>query len=300
MANVSRATWSATGAFDPGYFRERFVVGAAQYDMISQAIFKVIASDKRYERFSSFGGFTNFVTKNEGVDITFETPGEGYNDSFEHTTYAKGFSYTREAMEDEMYRELGQLAEDLGTAAANLVETTAANILNNAFDSGYTYGDGKELCATDHPVLLTGGTEQNELSSAADLSYTSLNQAIVDMAATVDAAGKLAPQRPNVLIVHPSERVTAGQILGSDVTSSALQKNMFAGALQLVVWDFLTDIDTFFLLDPRHRLTFMWRRPLMFERWPDYRAQTESYAGSMRFSVGPAGDWRGIYGGLGA
>ena len=293
---ITNATWTATGANIPGYYRERFIVGAASMPMMYPNVFKVGQSDRKTEQFTSFGGMQTWGTKTQGGDISFQTPQEGYATSVTHTTYASGFAYTQEAMEDEQYGELGQLAEDLGVAASILIETTAANILNRAFDAGYTYGDGKELCALDHPVLITGGTEQNELTTAADLAYSSLEQCMIDMSATVDAAGKLSPYTPTTLIVPSALSVTARQIASSPYDGNDFQVNVFNGSgLNIVVWNHLTDADAFFLTDPRHRLYFLWRRPLMFERWRDERTQVENYAGSMRFSV-TVPEWRGVFG----
>lgn len=300
MANITSATWTATGAGVPGYYRDRFIVGAASMPMMYQNVFKVLTSEQKTAYFSSFGGMQTWGSKTEGGEITFQTPQEGYATSVTHTTYASGFSYTREAQEDEQYGELGQVAEDLGVAAAILIETTAANILNRAFNNSYTYADGKELCATDHPVLITGGTEQNEPSADADLSYTSLEQGLIDMAATVDAAGKLSPYTPNTLIVPTALSVTAKQIATSPYDNNDYQTNVLGQmGLSIVVWNHLTDTDAWFLTDPRHKLYFIWRRPLMFERWATERSQVENYAGSMRFSV-TVPEWRGVYGNQGA
>jgi phage major head subunit gpT-like protein len=296
MANITSATWSATGAGIPNYYRERFLVGAAQMPMMYQEIFKVQASDRKVEHFSSFGGMQTWGLKTEGGDIDFQTPQEGYAISVTNLTYASGFSYSREAQEDEQYNELAQVAEDLGVGAAILIETTAANIFNRAFNASYTYGDGKELCATDHPVLITGGTEQNELTTAADLAYSSLEQSYIDMAATVDAAGKLSPQVPDTLIVPSALWVTAEQIASSPYDNSDFQVNVLGKrGLRIAVWNHLTDSDAFFLTDPRHKLYFLWRRPLMFERWATERSQVENYAGSMRFSIAVP-EWRGVFG----
>lgn len=293
MANVTTSTWSATGALIPGYYRERFLDGAAAAPMMYNVVFKTMASDRKVEYFSRFAGFQRWGTKTEGGDITMQSPSEGYAESFTNVTYASGFEATREAIEDQQYRELEQLAEDLGIAAADLIEYTSSNILNNGFTA--TYGDAVALFATTHPLKITGGTEQNCPTSMNDIGYTALEQMIIDMAATTDDGGLLRPMRPDMLVVPPSSRVTAQQILGSEVTSDALQINTFRNSgITLVVWDYLTDSDSYFALDNRHKLYFMWRRPLMFERFADQTKQTEKYVGSMRFVCGPA-TWRGLY-----
>ena len=299
MANISSSTWTATGVWDPGYLKEHFILGATRQEAQYPKCFKVMNSDRQNERFASFYGMTSWSSKTEGGDISFQTPGEAYAKTFTHTTYASGFNYTLEAQEDQQHRELEQLAEDLGMGAFNLIETTTANHFNRAFNGSYTGPDAVALCVSNHPIPATGGTESNILSSAADLAYTSLQQAMADLMGQVDGAGKLAPMRPSVLIVSPSEEVTARQILNSAVTSSALQVNVFQGMLNLVVWPYLTDADAWFLMCPEHRMYFFWRRPLVFKRWADDRSETESYAGSMRFSSGWA-DWRGVFGTAGA
>ncbi len=104
-------------------------------------------------------------------------------------TIALAFSITEEAIEDNLYDRLAsRYTKALARSMANTKQVKGAATLNNAFDSTFTGGDGKELCATDHP-LTNNNDLRNEPSTAADLNETSLENALIDIAAFVDERG---------------------------------------------------------------------------------------------------------------
>lgn len=293
---ITAATFSATYAQIPNVYRQRFIDGATEIQPVYPLVFNVEGSNQAKEFISDFDGLEQWSAVGEGVEIPEQTPVEGRETYWEHVKYASKIQYTEEAMSDGKYREIAQLAENMGRMAVHLVETKAASVFNNAFNSSYVGMDSKELCATDHPLKASGGTEQNEPSSAADLSYASWEQCELDMMATVDEAGQKSPYYPRLLLVAPGNRITASKIFGSEVTSAENQFNAYRSAgVQIVVWPFLTDADAWFALDPRHKLTWLWRWPLFFRRWADFNTMSEFYAGAMRFTYG-WGSWRGVYG----
>ena len=126
--------------------------------------------------------------KPEGSAVTFDNAQETYTSRYQHETVALAFSITEEAIEDNLYDRLSsRYTKALARSMANTKQVKAANVLNRAFNSSFTGGDGKELCATDHPTIF--GTVKNELSTSADLSETSLEQALIDINAFTDERG---------------------------------------------------------------------------------------------------------------
>lgn len=162
-------------------------------------IFNVETSKKRRETDSQVTGFGMFATKNEGAAIAYDDAYQGYDTTYTHTTYAKGYRITREMYEDDQYGIMKQFPKACARSAHVTIETAAASILNNAFTSG-TGGDGSYLCADDH-ALVGGGTEQNELTAPADLTTTSLQEAIYTMEDTRDDRNLILNTKPVMLIV---------------------------------------------------------------------------------------------------
>ena len=148
-----------------------------------------------------------------------------------HETIAMGFSITEEAIEDNLYDSLSaRYTKALARAMAYTKQVKAAAILNNAFDSGTTYGDGKTLCATDHP-LVSGGTNSNRPSVAADLNETSLEAAVIQIAGWTDERGLLIAAKPRKLIIAHLQFVatrlleTEGRVGTADNDINAIRNN---------------------------------------------------------------------------
>lgn len=302
MANMETSTFTRTGVYDAGYLQEHFIAGFQILDPVWPLLFKQESTMQPTVRSASWGGAQAWGTKTEAADVTYQTAAEGYVDEFAVVSYASGFNWSLEAAEDQQHGEIAQYTQDLGQGAQHLIETTNSNHLNNAFAAGTTFGDGVALCATNHPVIITGGTSSNRSGSDTALSYTTLNTAYIDMDNVVDGAGKYSGIRPDTLIVPPDLAVTAQQITESSVTDGDLQVNVFAGrGLKVVVWPFLTDTNAWFLMDStKNRFKHIWRRPVMMESFPTPRSHVDNYQGSMRFVSGPHGDWRFLYGNAGA
>jgi len=148
-------------------------------------IFDTENSDRAFEEEVMLSGFGNAGVKPEGSSINYDAATETFTARYTHETLALAFSITEEAIEDNLYDRISsRYTKALARSMANAKQVKAANVLNRAFNSSYTGGDGKELCATDHTIV--SGTEQNELSTAADLNETSLEQAMIDIAALTD------------------------------------------------------------------------------------------------------------------
>ena len=165
------------------------------------------------------------------MPLSSDSAQEAYTARYTHETVAMGFSITEEAMEDNLYDSLSsRYTKALARAMAYTKQVKAAAVLNSAFDSSVTYGDGKELCATDHP-LVSGGTNSNEPSTGSDLNETSLEAAVIQIAGWTDERGLLIAAKPRKLIVPPALKfvatrlLTEGRVGTADNDLNALRNN---------------------------------------------------------------------------
>jgi len=159
----------------------------AKYGEEHAEIFETESSDRSFEEEVKLSGFSAAPVKNEGAAIEYDSAQEAWTARYTHETIAMGFSITEEAMEDNLYDSLSsRYTKALARAMAYTKQVKAAAVLNNAFSgSGVTYGDGKVLCATDHP-LVSGGTNSNTFTVGADLNETSLEAAVIQIAGWTD------------------------------------------------------------------------------------------------------------------
>lgn len=283
----------------PG-FRSIFMDKFAQYPEEYSQVFNVLSSNRNFEDDSYISGFGLAPIKRQGESISFADPKQGFDQRYIHDTYGLGFIVTRELVEDDLYGKIKRMPNSLARSMRGTVETTAANVLNRAFNASFTGADGKEMLATDHP-LLGGGTQKNELTTAADLSATSFEQALIDIADTTDDEGMLLALQPKKLIVPTELDWTASRLLDSslDPESANNAVNPGKGRLPYMVYHFLTDADAWFILSEDHELNFFWRRRPDFEKDNDFATEDARFRATMRFSAGHSLPW-GIFGSPGA
>jgi len=285
-----------------------------RYDNEHAEIFMSESSDRAFEEEVMLSGFGNASTKAEGAQVTFDQATEAYTSRYTHNTVALAFAITEEAIEDNLYDRLAsRYTRALARSMAQTKQITAANVLNNAFNTGGSYngGDGKALCTTDHP-LSNGGTFRNELSTAADLSETSLEQALIDIAGFVDERGlKIALQ--GIKLIIPKElQFTAERILRSPLSttpggSNAFAKNDINAMMNMGmipqgyrVNHFLTDTDAFFIMtDAPNGLKHFVRAAIKTAIEGDFDTGNVRFKARERYSFGWS-DPRGIFGSPGA
>lgn len=263
-------------------------------------IVNVLTSSRAYEEDSYVSGLGLVPSKNESVGIAYDDPIQGFDKRYTHTTYGLGVRLTREMFEDDLYGPMRRMVEALGRSMRVSIEQDVANIYNNAFDSTYTGGDGKELCATDHP-LLGGGTEQNELTNAADLNETSLEQAYIDIGDMTDDRGLQMALVPRKLLHRHDNMVQVKKLLMSvqDPFNGNNAINPFQNALEPVMNHYLTDVDAWFILADMHGVNHFFRRMPDFDTDNDFDTEDMKFKGTARWSNGWSGDgggWRGIFG----
>ena len=276
-----------------------------RYENQHTEIFDTENSDRAFEEEVMLGGFANAAVKPEGQGIVYEDAQETFTARYTHETVALAFSLTEEAVEDNLYDKIStRYTKALARSMANTKQIKAANILNNAFNASFAGGDGKELCATDHPTL--SGNQKNELSTAADLNETSLEQMLIDIADMKDERGLKIALRGMKMIIPVQLQFVAERLMKSDGRVGTADndvnalKNMGMVPQGYVVNNFLTDTDAFFIkTDSPNGLKHFVRAPIRTAMEGDFDTGNVRYKARERYSFGFS-DWRGIFASPGA
>jgi len=276
-----------------------------RYDNEHAEIFTTETSDRAFEEEVMLSGFGTAATKAEGAMVTMDQATEAYTSRYTHNTVALGFAITEEAIEDNLYDRLaGRYTRALARSMAQSKQITAANVLNNGFTTA-NGGDGKALMTTDHP-LANGGTFRNELSTAADLSETSLEQALIDIAAFVDERGLKIALQGRRLIIPKELQFTAERIMRSPQRVGTADNDINAMANMGMIPEgyrinhFLTDTDAFFIMtDAPNGLKHFVRSPIKTAIEGDFDTGNVRFKARERYSFGFS-DPRGIFGSPGA
>ena len=277
-----------------------------RYDNEHAEIFDTESSDRAFEEEVMLVGFGNAQTKAEGAGVNFDNASEAYTARYTHETVTLAFALTEEAMEDNLYDRLGaRYTRALARSMAHTKQVKAASVLNNAFDSSFAGGDGKELCATDHP-LAGGGTFRNEPSTAADLNETSLENALIDISTFVDERNMIIALRGMKLIVPPQLQFVADRLLESTLRVGTSDNDVNAlrnmGMLPegYTINHFLTDPDAFFIkTDTPNGFKHFERIPLSTNMEADFDSGNMRFKARERYSFGFS-DPRAVFGSPGA
>jgi len=292
---VTRANFG--DLLEPG-FREIFFEQFSQLPTVYDKIFHVLGSTKHQEYDSAVTGFGQLVETTEGAPITYEDPLQGFDYTYVHKKYTKGFKVTKELYEDDQYNIMNREPAALASAVNRTVETLSGNIFDDAFTSG-TGGDGSYLCATDH-TPVNGGTDQDN-SHTYGLTETYLESCLVKMRGTLDDKGQKILVRPDTLLVTKELEKEAIVLLQSSgrTATNYNEINPYMGRLNLLVWDYLDQTQAWFVLDSGiHQLNFFWRVRPEFAQDESFDTDAALYKTRCRFSVGFS-DWRGVWGSTG-
>jgi hypothetical protein len=276
-----------------------------RYENQHTEIFDTETSDRAFEEEVMLSGFGSASVKPEGSSVNFDNATESFTARYTHETVALAFAITEEAVEDNLYDKISsRYTKALARSMSNAKQVKAANVLNNAFNSSFTGGDGKELCATDHPT--TGGTVKNELSTSADLNETSLEQALIDIAGITDDRGLKVALNGMKLIIPVNLQFTAERLMKSNQRVGTSDNDINAvGSMGMipqgyVVNNYLTDTDAFFIkTDVSNGLKHFQRSPISTKMEGDFETGNVKYKARERYSFGFS-DWRGIFGSPGA
>ena len=275
---------------------------AAEYE----EIFDTESSERAFEEEVMLSGFGEAPVKTEGSMVTYDTAQESFTARYSHETIALAFSLTEEAIEDNLYDTLSsRYTRALARSMMTTKNIKGANILNNAFSSSFLGGDGKELCATDHPTV-GNETQRNELSTAADLNETSLEQSLIDIAAFEDERGLKINAHARKLIIPTALQFVADRLLetpgrvGTADNDINAVRNMGMVPEGYTVNHYLTDTDAFFLkTDVPNGLKHFVRTPVSTNMEGDFETGNVRYKARERYSFGFS-DWRAIFGSPGA
>lgn len=275
-----------------------------EFDVEWNKIFDTRSSRKNFEEDVSISSFGLAMQKGEGAPVSYDAEQQGFVDRYTHVVYALGFIITRELVEDDLYDAVGERkAKGLAYSMRQTKEVVAANILNRAFNSSYTYGDGKSLIASDHPNVA-GGTWSNQIAVAADLSEAALEQACIDIGKYTNDRGLRIAVKPKKLIVPIDLDFEANKIMkteyevGTNNNTVNLVRSRFPGGV--VLNHYLTDTDAWFILtDVPNGMTHFERRADSFTQDDDFDTDNAKFKATGRYSFG-CSDKRSIYASAGA
>jgi len=276
----------------------------AKYGEEHAEIFESETSDRSFEEETKLSGFSAAPVKNEGSAIEYDNAQEAWTARYTHETVAMGFSVTEEAIEDNLYDSLSaRYTKALARAMAYTKQVKAAAILNDAFDT--TYGDGVALCSTAHP-LVSGGTNANTPSTAADLNETSLEAAVISISGWTDERGLLIAARPAKLIIPPALQFVACRVLETEGRVGTADNDVNAlknkGSIPegYAINHYLTDTDAWFLTtDIPNGLKHFTRTAMQTSMDADFDTGNSRYKARERYSFGVS-DPLGIFGSPGA
>ncbi len=278
----------------------------ARYDNEWSQIFATENSDRAFEEEVELSGFGNAKTKAEGESVEFDDAQEAFTSRYTHETIALAFSITEEAVEDNLYDSLSsRYTKALARSMANAKEVKGANVLNRAFNSSYTGGDGLELCSTAH-ITVAGGNYKNELTTAADLNETSLEQAMIDIAGFIDNRGLKVAVKARKMIIPVNLQFIAERLLKTDLRTGTADNDINASKSMNVVPEgytvnhYLSDTDAFFIItDAPNGLKYFNRAPVKTSMEGDFNTGNVKYKARERYSFGWS-DPRGIFASPGA
>ena len=279
-----------------------------RYGEEHKEIYETEKSERSFEEETKLSGFSAAPVKNEGSAIAYDNAQEAFTARYNHETIALGFSVTEEAIEDNLYDSLSaRYTKALARAMAYTKQVKAASILNNGFTNSAQYygGDGVPLFSTQHP-LVSGGTNSNTFSTPADLNETSLEAAVIQIAAWTDERGLLIAAMPRKLVIPPALQFVATRLLETnlrvgtnDNDINALKNN---GSIPegYAINHYLTDTNAWFLTtDVPNGMKHFERMPLANSMDGDFDTGNVRYKSRERYSFGWS-DPLGMFGSSGA
>ena len=202
----------------------------ARYGEEHKEIYETETSERSFEEETKLSGFSAAPVKNEGTAIAYDNAQEAWTTRYNHETIALGFSITEEAIEDNLYDSLSaRYTKGLARAMAYTKQVKAAAVLNNGFNSSYTGGDGVSLFNSAHP-LVNGGTNANTPTTQVDLNETSLEAAVIQIAAWTDERGLLIAAKPKKLVIPPSLMFVAKRLLDTELRVATTNNDINASS----------------------------------------------------------------------
>jgi hypothetical protein len=276
------------------------------YDQEHEEIYETETSERSFEEETKLSGFSAAPVKNEGSALAYDNAQEAWTARYNHETIALGFSLTEEAIEDNLYDSLSaRYTKGLARAMAYTKQVKAAAVINNGFSTQYVGGDGVSLFSTAHP-LVNGGTNSNRPSTGADLNETSLEAAVIQIAAWTDERGLLIAAKPTKLIVPPALQFVATRLLETSLRVGTTDNDINAiknnGSIPggYAINHYLTDTNGWYLCtDVPNGMKHFVRTPLSNGMDGDFDTGNVRYKSRERYSFGYS-DPLGIFGSPGS
>jgi hypothetical protein len=265
----------------------------ATYQEEHKEIYETETSERSFEEETKLSGFSAAPVKNEGSAIAYDNAQEAWTARYNHETIALGFSLTEEAIEDNLYDSLSaRYTKALARGMAYTKQVKAAAVVNNGFSSQFVGGDGVSLFSTAHP-LISGGTNSNRPSTGADLNETSLESAVIQIAAWTDERGLLIAAKPRKLIVPPALMFVATRLLETSLRVGTTDNDINAiknnGSIPegYCVNHYLTDTNGWYLTtDVPNGMKHFVRTPLANSMDGDFDTGNVRYKSRERYSFG--------------
>ncbi len=278
----------------------------ARYGEEHKEIYETETSERSFEEETKLSGFSAAPVKNEGAAIAYDNAQEAWTARYNHETIALGFSLTEEAIEDNLYDSLSaRYTKALARAMSYTKQVKAAAVLNNGFNAAFAGGDGQPLFSSAHP-LVSGGTNSNVPSVAADLNETSLENAVIQIAAWTDERGLLIAAKPLKLIIPSALQFVATRLLETKLRVGTADNDINAiennGSIPegYTINHFLTDSNAWFLkTDVPNGMKHFVRTPMSTNMEGDFDSGNVRYKARERYSFGFS-DPLGMYGSAGA
>jgi len=278
----------------------------SRYGEEHKEIYEIEKSERSFEEETKLAGFSAAPVKNEGSAIAYDNAQEAFTARYNHETIALGFSITEEAVEDNLYDSLSaRYTKALARAMSYTKQVKGASVLNNGFSTAYTGGDGVALFSTSHP-LVNGGTNSNTPSTQDDLKETSLEAAVIQIAAWTDERGLLIAAKPRKLIIPPALQFVATRLLETNLRVGTNNNDINAlknnGSIPegYAINHFLTDNNAWFLTtDVPNGLKMFERSPLTNSMDGDFDTGNVRYKARERYSFGWS-DPLGVFGSSGS
>ena len=285
----------------------------ARYGEEHKELYETEKSERSFEEETKLSGFSAAPVKNEGQAIAYDNAQEAFTARYNHETIALGFSITEEAIEDNLYDSLSaRYTKALARAMAYTKQVKGANVLNQGFNGAFPGGDGVSLFGVNsggsrvgHP-LVSGGVNYNSPTVAVDLNETSLENAVIQIAAWTDERGLLIAARPRKLVVPPALQFVATRLLQTELRVGTTDNDINAiknnGSIPegYTINHFLTDTNAWFLLtDVPNGLKHFERMPMATSMDGDFDTGNVRYKARERYSFGWS-DPLGIWGSAGA
>ena len=279
-----------------------------RYGEEHKELYETEKSERSFEEETKLSGFSAAPVKNEGAAMAYDNAQEAFTARYTHETIALGFSITEEAVEDNLYDSLSaRYTKALARAMSYTKQVKAANVLNNGFNGAFLGGDGVSLFGVNssgtrvgHP-LVSGGVNYNSPTVGVDLNETSLENAVIQIAAWTDERGLLIAARPRKLVVPPSLQFVATRLLETSLRVGTTDNDINAiknnGSVPegYTVNHFLTDNNNWFLLtDVPNGLKHFERTALSTSMDGDFDTGNVRYKARERYSFGwsdPLGIW---------